>query len=112
VEDLLHKAVTLDQKCSEGYLQLGVLAAAQHDDAKAIQLFTTALKQNPQLSEAHYRLAMSYDRLGERDKAQSEFQLHDELQKQQAAAVEQERRNVKQFVVVDGHNQPKPTNME
>lgn len=110
VETLLNRAVALDRKCSDGYLQLGVLAASQHDDPKAIQLYTKAINANPQLSEAHYRLGVAYDRLGERDKAQHEFQLHDELQKQQAAAVEQERRDVKQFVVVEG--QPAHTTVQ
>jgi tetratricopeptide (TPR) repeat protein len=110
VEGLLNKAVALDQKCSGGYLQLGVIASSQHDDEKAIQLFTKALAANPQLSEAHYRLGVAYDRLGEREKAQHEFELHDQLQKQQAAAVEQERRDVKQFVVVEG--QPSRTTMQ
>lgn len=110
VETLLNKAVTLDQKCSDGYLQLGVLAASHHDDTKAIELYTKAIDANPQLSEAHYRLGVAYDRAGERDKAQREFQLHDQLQKQQAAAVEQERRDVKQFVVVKG--QPSHTTVQ
>lgn len=102
VKDLLNKAVRLDAKCSDGYLQLGILAASAHDDAQAVQLYTKALDANPQLSEAHYRLGVAYDRLGERAKAAQEFQLHAELQKQQAAAVEQQRREIKQFVVVEG----------
>jgi hypothetical protein len=57
-------------------------------------------------TEAHYRLGVTYERLGEREKAEREFQIHDELQKRQAAAVEQERRDVKQFVVVNGEAKP------
>jgi tetratricopeptide (TPR) repeat protein len=102
VESLLQKAVALDAKCSDGYLQLGILAAGQHEYERAIPLYAKAIDIDPQLSEAHYRLGVAYDRLGERDKAEREFQLHDELQERQAAAVEQERREVKQFVVVNG----------
>jgi tetratricopeptide (TPR) repeat protein len=102
VEDLLSKAVSLDPKCFDGYLQLGILAASQHDYEKAIQLYTNAIEANPQLGEAHYRLGIAYDRLGQREKAQQEFQLHDEIEKRQAAAVERERREIKQFVVVQG----------
>lgn len=105
VQSLLEQAITLDARCSDGYLQLGILAAAAHDYEKAIPLYTKAIDIDPQLSEAHYRLGVAYDRLGERDKAKREFQLHDELQKRQADAIEQERREVKQFVVVSGHNQ-------
>jgi tetratricopeptide (TPR) repeat protein len=102
VEDLLSKAVSLDPKCFDGYLQLGILAASQHDYEKAIQLYTKALEVDPQLGEAHYRLGVAYDRLGQREKARQEFQFHDEIEKRQAAAVERERREIKQFVVVQG----------
>jgi Flp pilus assembly protein TadD len=102
VEDLLSKAVSLDPTCFDGYLQLGILAASQHDYEKAIQLYTKALEVDPQLGEAHYRLGVAYDRLGQREKARQEFQIHDEIEKRQAAAVERERREIKQFVVVQG----------
>ncbi|HEX6495363.1 MAG TPA: tetratricopeptide repeat protein [Acidobacteriaceae bacterium] len=102
VETLLNKAVSLDAKCSDGYLQLGILAASQRDDKRAIQLYSKAAEIDPQLAEAHYRLAVAYERLGEREKAQQEFQLHDEIQKRQAADIERERRDVKQFVIVQG----------
>jgi tetratricopeptide (TPR) repeat protein len=102
VEGLLSKAVSLDPKCFDGYLQLGILAASQRDYEKAIQFYTKAIEANPQLGEAHYRLGVAYDRLGQREKAQQEFQLHDEIEKRQAAAVERERREIKQFVVVQG----------
>ncbi len=38
----------------------------------------------------------------ERDKAQQEFALHDQIEKRQAADVERERHDIKQFVVVPG----------
>jgi tetratricopeptide (TPR) repeat protein len=101
VETLLTKAVTIDPRCSEGFLQLGILAASRHNYEKAIQLYTKA-SENPQLAEAHYRLGVAYEHLGEHDKAQQEFQLHDQIEKRQADAVERERRELKQFVVVQG----------
>jgi Flp pilus assembly protein TadD len=102
VEGLLTRAVTLDSKCSDGYLQLGILAASQHNFEKALPLYAKAIEVNPQLAEAHYRLGVAYERLGKMDKAQQEFQLHDEIEKHEAAAVERDRREVKQFVVVQG----------
>lgn len=102
VEDLLSRAVSLDPKCFDGYLQLGILAASQHDYEKATQLYRKAIEVNSQLGEAHYRLGVAYDRLGQQEKAQQEFQLHDEIEKRQAAAIERERREIKQFVVVQG----------
>jgi tetratricopeptide (TPR) repeat protein len=100
VEALLTKAVAIDPKCSDAYLQLGILSFSQHQPEKAIGFYTRAIQSNPQLGEAHYRLGVAYDRIGSPEKAAQEFKLHDEIEKQQAAAVEQQRREVKQFQVV------------
>lgn len=99
-ETLLTRAVTIDPKCGDGYLQLGILAFSQHETEKAIGYYTRAIEAQPQLGEAHYRLGVAYDRTGAPEKARQEFQLHDEIEKQQAATVERQRREVKQFLVV------------
>ncbi len=109
VENLLIHAVSSDPKCSEAYLQLGVLQATRRDYPKAIEFYTRAIQANPQLSEAHYRLGVAYDRVGDKGKAAEQFRLHDEIEKQQAAEVEKQRREVKQFVVVVDGKQPVPT---
>jgi tetratricopeptide (TPR) repeat protein len=100
VETLLTKAVTIDAKCGDAYLQLGILYFFQRNFEKAIGFYTEAIEVNPQLGEAHYRLGVAYDRIGEPAKAKQEFQLHDEIEKLQAAAIERQRREVKQFLVV------------
>jgi tetratricopeptide (TPR) repeat protein len=100
VETLLTKAVTINPRCSDAYLQLGILYFSQHKPEKAIEFYTKAIQSNPQLGEAHYRLGVAYDRMGSPEKAAQEFKLHDEIEKQQAAAVERQRREVKQFLVV------------
>jgi Flp pilus assembly protein TadD len=68
----------------------------------AIAVYGKAIEANPQLAEAHYRLGLAYDRVGDRDKAKQEFQIHEDLGKQQAAEVERQRREVKQFLVKGG----------
>jgi tetratricopeptide (TPR) repeat protein len=100
VETLLTQAVTIDPKCGDAYLQLGILNFSQHHPEKAIDFYTKAVAVDPQLGEAHYRLGVAYDRIGLPEKARQEFQLHDEIEKVQAAAVERQRREVKQFLVV------------
>ena len=99
VEALLNKAINLDDKCGEAYLQLGNLSSSQRSFEKAIRYYTKAIEVSPQLAEVHYRLGMAYDRIGDTAKAKREFQLHDELKKQQAAEVDRQRREVKQFLV-------------
>jgi tetratricopeptide (TPR) repeat protein len=99
-ETLLNRAVTIDPKCADAYLQLGILSSSQHKTEKAIGYYTQAIEAQPHLGEAHYRLGVAYDRIGAPEKARQEFQLHDEIEKQQAATVERQRREVKQFLVV------------
>jgi tetratricopeptide (TPR) repeat protein len=108
VEELLTQAVTVDTKCSDAYLQLGILSASERNFEKAIDFYTKAIAANPQMGEAHYRLGVAYDRIGESAKAKREFQLHDEIKKKEAEDVERQRREVKQFLVVLP-GQPTPT---
>ena len=100
VRTMLTHAVSIDPKCSSAYLQLGVLEASQSAFDKAITYYVKAIEADPKLSEAHYRLGVAYDRVGEKTKATQEFKTHDEIEKQQAAIVDQQRREVKQFLVV------------
>ena len=100
VETLLTKAIKIDRNCVDAYLQLGILYSSQHNYKKAIGFYTKAIELDPQLGEAHYRLGVAYDRTGQPAKAKAEFVLHDEIEKQNAAAVERQRREIKQFLVV------------
>ena len=100
VESLLTKAVTLDAKCGDAYLELGVVSLSGKNYPKAIGFYEKAIEVNPELADAYYRLGAAYDRIGEPEKAKKEFEIHDAIRKRQAAAVEQARREVKQFRVV------------
>ena len=108
IEALLKRAVTIDPKCADAYLQLGILYFSQHQFDLAIASYKKAVAANPQLGEAHYRLGVAYDRIGDSAEAKEEFQLHDEIEKRQAAAIEQQRREVKQFLVVQGEKAKGP----
>jgi tetratricopeptide (TPR) repeat protein len=106
VATLLNKAVQADPKCSSAYLQLGVMQASRSDFQNAAEFYRKAIAADALSTEAHYRLGVAYDRLGEKAKAAEEFKLHDELEKQQAAAVDRQRREVKQFLVQVGGADP------
>ena len=108
VQDLLTRAVNSDPKCSDAYLQLGVLQSTRRDYRNAIDFYTKAIEVNPQMSEAHYRLGVAYDRVGDKEEAAEHFRLHDDIEKQQAAAVEKQRREVKQFLVVVDSKKSEP----
>ncbi len=99
--ELLEKAVVLDPRDAAAYLELGILASGRKDDAEAIRMFEKATAADTQLAEAHYRLGVAYDRRGEAARAQQEFAVHDKLTAAQAQAAEEQRREVKQFLVVE-----------
>ena len=98
VESLLNKAVLLDPKLGDAYLLLGILNSDRGDSPKAIANFQQATKADPQKEEPHYRLAQIYRRAGEKEKAQRELQIYEQLQKKKAEETERERHEIQQFV--------------
>jgi tetratricopeptide (TPR) repeat protein len=100
VERLLIKATEADPSYDEAYLQLGNFCSVERDFNKAIGYYMKAIELNPQLSDAHYHLGVAYGRIGEAAKSKHEFELHEEIEKQQAAAIESQRREIKQFLIV------------
>jgi len=99
-ESLLTKAVTIDPACSEGYLQLGIIASSQRSFNTAIDFYKKAIAADPALADAYYRLGVAYDRTAQTAKAKEEFQLHDQIKQKQAEAIERQRQGVKQFLIV------------
>ena len=99
VRSLLTSAVQLDPGLAEAQLELGKMAFAEHQYPLAIRLYRLAIVADPKLGEAHYRLAAAYDKVGEGERAKQEFKIHDEIAQSDAAQVEEERRQIKQFLV-------------
>lgn len=99
-EGLLTKAVMIDPKCSEAYLQLGIIASSQRSFDRAIDFYKKAINADPELTDAYYRLGVAYDRTAQSAKAKEEFQLHDQIKQKQAEAIERQRQSLKQFLIV------------
>jgi tetratricopeptide (TPR) repeat protein len=100
VEELLEKAVAIDPKLGEAYLQLGILRSARGDFEQAIHDYKKAIEINPQLGEAHRQLGLAYQRTGEKVKAQEEFQAYEQAEKAEAAEIERQRRELRQFLII------------
>ena len=94
----LAEAVQADPKCGEAYLELGILSAPKNLPG-AVDYYKKAIKADPNLGEAHYRLGVALDRMGDHDAARKELELHAQIERQQAEAIERERKEVKQFMV-------------
>jgi tetratricopeptide (TPR) repeat protein len=99
-EALLEKAVAIDPQLDEAYLQLGVLRSTRGDFEQAIRAYKKAMEVNLNLAEAHYRLGLAYQRIGEKAKAQQEFQVYEQVQKTEAAETERQRRELRQFLII------------
>ncbi len=97
-ESLLEKAVRLDPKLADAYLQLGVLYSQRGDSSKAVSAYLGAITANPGLVAAHYRLAQAYSRNGEKSKAQAELQIYNQLSKKTAEEADRQRHEIQQFV--------------
>lgn len=112
IESLLQKAITLDNHFADAYLELGILYSARGDFERAISLYQKALEHNPNLTDAHFRLGQAYKRMGEQEKARQQFQAYERASKREAAAIDERRREVRQFVIVLKQQPERPTAVE
>jgi tetratricopeptide (TPR) repeat protein len=109
-ESFLKTALRLNPNYAPAYLQLGILHSEQRNYATAVSDYQRALHIDPQMEQAHYRLAQAYRLLGEEDKAKEELRLYELLAKESAEKAERERHEIRQFVYTlrDHELQPNP----
>lgn len=98
IETLLNTAVRLKPQYPAPHLQLGILHADVGNNSAAIAEYEKAIQLDPQLEEAHYRLAQVYRQLGQPDKSKEQLQLYQHLSRQSAQQADQERHEIRQFV--------------
>src|SRR5262249_20895391 len=98
VESLLKAAIQINPSYAAAELQLGALHSDLGEYRLAIAHFQNAVALDPELEQAHFRLAQAYRQNGDPDKAKQELRLYDQLAKQSAQKQEGERHEIKQFV--------------
>jgi tetratricopeptide (TPR) repeat protein len=98
IEALLQKSIALDETLPEAHMQLGNLYADQRAYDKSIPEYVRALELNANLPDAHYRLGQDYVHVGQKDRAQKEFEIYQQLRAQHMAEIDKERAAVQQFV--------------
>jgi tetratricopeptide (TPR) repeat protein len=98
IETLLRNAIRLEPKFAAAYLQLGILNSEQKDYPQAISDYRQAIQADPQIEEAHYRLAQAYRQTGEAAQADAELKVYDQIVRESAQQAEHERHEIRQFV--------------
>jgi tetratricopeptide (TPR) repeat protein len=99
VQRLLESAVKLNPHFPEAHLQLGILYFQQRRYGDAVVQYRQAIRTQPDLADAHYRLGEALARTGQSAEAQQEFRTFARLHAQQVQEREKERRGIMQFVV-------------
>jgi tetratricopeptide (TPR) repeat protein len=98
IELLLKKSVAIDPKFADAHLQLGNLYSDQNKYADAVPEYVKALEDNQDLADAHYRLGQAYVHTGQKDLAQKQLQVYQQLRAQHLAELDKQRAEIRQFV--------------
>jgi tetratricopeptide (TPR) repeat protein len=106
VEALLKKSIALDPSLAEAELQLGNLYSDETRYAAAIPYYKRAIALNSDLADAHYRLGQAYVRTNQKDLAQPELALYQQLRAQHLADLDKQRAEVRQFVTSSKESAP------
>jgi tetratricopeptide (TPR) repeat protein len=106
VESLLQKAIALNPKLADAHLQLGNLYSGQSRYPEAIPEYRKALENNSDSADAHYRLGQAYVHTGQKDKAQEQFQVYQQLRAKQMADLDKQIADIRQFVYSEKDETP------
>lgn len=106
IAGLLQNAVKIDPKLSDAHLQLGNLYSDQSQYAEAIPEYLKALETKSDIADAHYRLGQAYVHTGQKDKAQEQFQVYQQLRAQHLADLDKQIADIRQFVYSEKDRTP------
>jgi tetratricopeptide (TPR) repeat protein len=87
-------------------LQLANLYSDQTQYADSISEYGKALDNKPDLADAHYRLGQAYVHTGQKDKAQEQFQVYQQLRAQHLADLDKQIADIRQFVSSEKEETP------
>jgi len=91
----------------EVYVQLGLLYNARGQRDAALREFQNAVRVAPHLPDAHYQLSLASRRAGNTAKADEEMKKYEGLHTAEEAALEKQRKEMKQFVTILQQSSPK-----
>ena len=96
---LLDSAITVDPKSAPARYEMGLLLQMEEQWEKSIPSLETAIRLQPNYSEAHYRLGLAYARVGRKDAAQTEMALFRRYDRQAQDDQNARLRQITLFVV-------------
>lgn len=100
IEELFKSAATLDPAFADAHLQLGIVYWQQNRIREAIDQYRQALRSQPGLAEAHYRLAAALVRIGDRAEARREYAIYSRLHAVGLKEKEKKRSAILQFETI------------
>ena len=98
IASLLKRSIALEPDLAEAHVQLGNLYADQKKYAESVPEYLRARELDPDLADVHYRLAQAYVRTDEKDLAQKEFKIYQQLREQHLSDLDKQRAEIRQFV--------------
>jgi len=84
----LQRAVKLNPRRPDAYIELGALLETKRDFPAAITAFRRAAELSPKDSVPHYRLARLYARTGDTARAEAERSAHEKLAAEEKAELD------------------------
>lgn len=84
----LRRAITLNPRCGDCYVELGGVLESKRNFADAEKSYLAAARLSPKDPVPHYRLSRVYARLGSTEKAAAERELHQKLAAEQQAELD------------------------
>jgi Flp pilus assembly protein TadD len=99
-EKAFRQAAAIAPQYGEVYVELGMMYNARGKKEAALAELQKAAAVSPDSSAAHYQLSLAYRRAGDTARADDEMKTYDRLRRSEEAALEKERREMRQFVLV------------
>ena len=94
----MNRAIALDPKFGDAYLELGLLQSEKREYAQAVASLQKAIEFTPLPDQAHLRLAQVYREMGDTEKAKKESALYEEVSAKKKEQLARDRKELGQFV--------------
>ena len=96
---LLDEAIQVDPKLAEAHLQKGFLLQYREQWRESIPELEASVALRPSSSRAHYRLALAYTHVGNREKAHEQITLQKMYREQEKDGIDARLNEIQMFLV-------------